>query len=121
MQLARVQEVLQGGVDRGVLVHHRLPLEGRGDQPGLEVVSGAGEVADGDLGVGERGLDARLEHRGIQHQFTPPPGWSIAGSTPSERRVSYPNVWCTPPRTASVAASVKSQAPPGSALPRSPR
>src|SRR6516164_7456998 len=104
MQLARVEEVLERRVDRGVLVHHRLSLEGRGHHPSLEVVTGSGEIADVDLGVGERGLDARLEQRGVQHQFTPPPGWSMAGSTPSDRRVSSHSVWGEPLRTAAGAA-----------------
>src|SRR5215470_5208376 len=116
MQLARVQQVLEGRVNRGVLVHHALSLEDGGHHPGLEVISGSGEVADGDLGVGERALDARLEQRWVQHQFTPPPGWSMAGSTPSERRVSSQSVWGEPPRTAAGARSAKSQAPAASSF-----
>src|SRR5512144_2081570 len=116
MELARVPQVLQRGVLRGVLVDHALAFEGRGHHPGLEVVAGPGEIADGDLRVGEGGPDARLEQRGVEHQFIPPPGWSMAGSTPSERRVSSQSVWGEPPSTAAGAASVKSQAPAASSF-----
>src|SRR3712207_5550934 len=58
---------LQGGVDDLVLLHPALAAEGLGHDGSGVVVTVAGQVFDGDLGVGQgrfdEGLDLRRLHR----------------------------------------------------------
>ena len=63
---------LQGLVDHLVLLHAGLAGELLGDDVGGVVVAVAGQVLDGDLGVGEAGLDQPLDLVGIHgHAYVP--------------------------------------------------
>ena len=69
-------------VDDLVLLHARLAFEGTRNNSGCIVVAVSSKIADVDLGVGERSLDAALDFDCVHGQCTTPQ------SSPAEAPVS---------------------------------
>src|SRR5262245_29586400 len=92
---------LQGVVDHLVLLHPRLARELPGHDAGGVMVTVAGKVGDGDLGIGEAGLDEPLDLLRVHgHREKTLPafglkgkGSSIAGRVPPSQRWHEPETW----------------------------